>query len=144
VVPAGVETAVPLTLAPVPTTRTERRFPVWMPWTVFGAGLAVAAAGIPLYLSGQSDFQAFDESLNARCAGASCGQLAGDTALEDRAQAKHAAAITMWSVGGAATIAGIVLLALNVERQVSNDEAALTGGWIPTRGGGLMTMGGRF
>jgi hypothetical protein len=113
-----------------PTKQTgavlRRRWPQWKPWLVFGAGLAVAVAGIPLEVVARSQLDQFDQQIGSSCPNG-CSDTnpslppvpAGATSLRDRANIEHIAAITSFSVGGALLVAGTALLVLNTPRAVA-------------------------
>jgi hypothetical protein len=117
-------------------THTVRRWALWKPWTVFAAGVAVALIGLPLILDAKSNFDTFDSEISRLCPnGCSSSQLP-TTVLEadSRARAENAAAIAMFSIGGAAAAAGAVLLILNQPRIEAAPRPAVT--VAPALGGG--------
>lgn len=92
-----------------------RRFPVWLPWTVLGGGVAVALVSAPFFASSQTAWSAFDADL-ARFCPAGCKQAdLPQSVLTTRTQgqALNGAAVGLLVVGGALTATGVVLLSLN-------------------------------
>lgn len=139
--PAGVETVVDVSLDKVVTTKLERYWDEWVPWVVLGSGLVVGAIGVPLYVEAKSDFETYDQQLLSKCPGSTCPQITPDAetaALETRGQDLQNSAIAMWAIGGATVVAGVVMLVLNVERQVPVEQPVV--GFSPRPGGGSLTL----
>lgn len=112
-----------------------RRWPVAMPYLVLGGGVALALIGIPVFVSAQSNFSSFDADLARVCPlGCTSDQLP-QTTLSARAtgRSQNIAAVTMFSVGGAAIVSGVILVALNGLRPA---EAPLS--VVPVVGPGLV------
>jgi tetratricopeptide (TPR) repeat protein len=103
-----------VSLASLPT-RTVRRWAAWKPWVLFGAGVVVAAVGVPLMLDAKSNYDKFDQTINTQCPSGCAPSALPTTAVEarDRAKAENGAALAMFGVGGAAAVAGVVMLILN-------------------------------
>lgn len=145
VVMPGKQVVVRLKLLPLKVIRgagavrtvTKRRWKRWLPWTVLGAGAAVALVGLPLALKSRSELDAFDSYIKASCTQPVDGQgLPGCLVStipssvydhESSAKTYSGAAIAMFAVGGAAVAAGIVLLILNRGRQVEVEEPSSAG-----------------
>ena len=93
-------------------TEYRRRWPVWMPWTVFGAGVALAAVGGALHGVGIARVHDFDERADDN------GLDGIETTSGNRAQRREGinlqrGAIGLYAAGGAALAAGITLIVLN-------------------------------
>ena len=93
-------------------TEYRHRWPVWMPWTVFGAGVAVAAVGGALHGVGVSKIHKFDDNAKAN------GLLGITTTDSDRdlrndGISLQKGAVSLYAVGGAAIVSGITLIILN-------------------------------
>jgi len=110
-------------------TKTERRFPAWKPWVVFGSGLVVAAVAAGLLVDTKSTYDAYDRAA-ASCSALPGGGCRADTAIAQlaagqraRGDAEQIASGILFGVGGATVLAGVVLLIANqpriVERRVS-------------------------
>jgi hypothetical protein len=98
----------------------RRRWPVWTPWTVMGAGLAVAAGGGLLHLETANHYRAFDSGIEECSRGASAGSGCMPTpdlsAMKTRGDLMQKATFGAYSLGGAALVTGAVLLYLNQPR----------------------------
>jgi hypothetical protein len=103
-----------VSLASLPT-HTVRRWTAWKPWVLFGAGVVVAAVGVPLILDAKSNYDRFDQEIANSCpTGCAPGALpTGAVEARDRAKAENGAALAMFGVGGAVAVAGVVMLILN-------------------------------
>jgi len=110
-------------------TKTERRFPVWKPWVVFGAGIAVAVVAAGLLVDTKNNYDAYDRAA-ASCSTFPGGGCRADSAIAQLAAGQRArgdseqiASGVLFGVGGATAAAGVILLIANqpriVERRVS-------------------------
>jgi hypothetical protein len=109
-----------------PPTKTVRRWPVWRPWTVLGAGALLALAGVPIILDARSNIDAYDRQVAISCTlGCSPGDLP-QTALDarDRGRAENVVAVSLFVVGGALAAGGIALLIANQPRVVPAEDLA--------------------
>lgn len=88
----------------------RRRWPTWMPWTVMGSGLAVAAGGGLLQLRTSKDYRAYDTGI-VKCGG--CVPEAGLAGIRTRGDLLQNTAYGTYVLGGAALVGGAVLLYLN-------------------------------
>jgi len=118
---AGVSNTVNIVLKP--QTRLEERYPLnpAIPWSVFGGGLVIAAVGIPMQLMAQSSYDDYDDILRNQCPPGGCpaSELPADAvAARDSGDTTDAVGIAMYAVGGAAVVAGIVLLVMNQPEEV--------------------------
>lgn len=99
-------------------TEVQRRWPVWKPWALVGAGAVVAAAGGGLQAYGLQAVRRVDRASAARCAAGCAGAEPADLASDRRAGlASQRAAMVAYGVGGAAFATGAVLVYLNRERR---------------------------
>jgi tetratricopeptide (TPR) repeat protein len=122
-----------VSLASLPT-RTVRRWHAWKPWALFGAGLVVAAVGVPLILDAKSNYDRFDQAIATSCpAGCAPGALP-TSAVEarDRAAAENGAAIAMFAAGGVVAASGVVLLILNQPHAEMKRPSSIA--WTPRLG----------
>jgi len=91
-------------------TEYRRKWSVWMPWTVVGAGALVAVVGGGLHYGGAEKVREFDAGVE------SCG---GCVPSEDLSDARRTGgtmqkvAVTSYAAGGAALITGAVLVYMN-------------------------------
>jgi hypothetical protein len=127
-------------------TRYKRRWPAWMPWVVFGAGVAITGTGGFLHAQASKNFKAYDDGV------AACGGCVPDDALAGKkstAERDQLMAFIGYGVGGAALVTGSVLLYLNRAKPYRVDEdqgdddddgggkrAALVP-WVAPDGGGV-------
>ena len=111
-------------------TQYRRLWPNWRPWTVFGAGLAIAAVGVGLHLKGRADVSSFDNDImtirnqNGKAVDGVDGAIqyaeeTKDYIFNDSRQKRDSGlrnqkiAMAMYGVGGAAIVTGAVLLYFN-------------------------------
>jgi hypothetical protein len=91
-------------------TRYRRRWSAWVPWSVMGAGLAIAGGGGLLHREGRTRLQAFDAGITT-CGG--CRPGSELSALRSQGETLQRVAIGAFAAGGAALTTGVVLLYLN-------------------------------
>ena len=122
--------------------RYERRWPQWIPWTVFGAGVALTAIGVGVQVSAAADIDAFEAEVSRLCpAGCNTQELPGAVAdLESRGLAKNRAAVALLASGGSAIAAGVALLVANRLRRVDVDATGTPVALFPTWGSGHIGM----
>ena len=131
---------VPLDTAVVLKYRYRR----WVPWTITGVGLAVAAGGVGTWFWGKSGMDQFQADYAIQCANGCEPGLTSPAhrplaSERDSAELKGKIGIAMVGVGGAVTITGVVLAIMNRgERVLPNLEVA------PTTGGMHASVGWRF
>lgn len=111
-------------------TRETRKMPGWVPYTVLGGGVVVAAVGALLHSSAKTGFEDFDQAISSCAAtdpSGGCSTLpAGVADKKSSAESSQTMAFTAYAVGGAAVAAGIVLVILNRPKTYRID---------PTKGG---------
>jgi hypothetical protein len=88
----------------------RRRWPTWMPWTVMGSGLAIAAGGGLLHLQTSKSYRGYDAAI-VQCGG--CVPEPGLVNTRTRGDTLQKAAYGTYALGGAALVGGAVLLYLN-------------------------------
>ena len=107
--------------------RTERRWPMWKPWAVVGAGAIVMAAGSGANWRSSQGFDDVHREAERLCAGSSgCDAAPITAALRDqRSQAERTQTIAraIYVVGGTVLAGGAVLVYLNRERPVRRRAA---------------------
>ena len=105
-----------VTISPVPLAKAAIEVRQWhaaIPWSVLGAGLAVAGVGGLLRLQATDDMAAYDTAIRLDCRTTGCSPTMVDRELNVRARHENEAAIGIASVGAAAAVVGGVLLYLN-------------------------------
>lgn len=89
----------------------RRRWAVWKPWTVFGAGIVVAGVGAALHISGRNAISDYDKEVEAAGnAGVDADDIKGK---KDSGLRNQKIGVAMYGVGGAAIAAGATLLVMN-------------------------------
>jgi hypothetical protein len=116
--------------------------PRWIPWTVVGSGVAVAAGGFAFYLAGTRQIETFHNDFASVCAMGCDSDLSDHPALRrdrDGAILKGRIAASMMVAGGAIAASGLVLMILNRPvRQLPQIEAT------PLPGGVSASVGWTF
>ena len=139
VLAGGSARDVPIKLDPPErAAKIVHRWPAWVPWTVFGGGVALAAGGGLAIALGQSEMQSFDKFVDDRCTG-QCkpGALSDVMYLKDGAQLKGALGTGLLITGGAAVATGAVMLYLNRGRTVYPEVMPIAGGAAISWSGGF-------
>jgi hypothetical protein len=109
--------------------RWARRFPRWLPWTVGGAGHALAAAGGLFSLAAASNYDDFD-AMVAEAAGDPPAAIPVDEGLRERADVQKTIATSLYVAAGAAVVGGVVLLIANQPYRVG-EVVRPAGGPVP-------------
>ncbi|MCP3064835.1 hypothetical protein LXT21_39295 [Myxococcus sp. K38C18041901] len=92
--------------------RYRRRWSAWVPWTVLGAGLVAAGGGGWMHWKANDSFGKFDAEVPPEG-----GRLSGRLgSLHRQGTWLRTGSIGAYSLGGAATVTGAVLLYLNRQR----------------------------
>jgi tetratricopeptide (TPR) repeat protein len=151
IVLGGKHADVALELVPLDKAgKIVHRWPGWVPWVVFGGGLAVAAMGGVLEGVAEGDFHRYDDEVGVLCpTGCKAGEGAGDKNLAQLASEKQSAqrwndaAVGVLVTGVAATATGAVLLYMNRGRTVYPDAVLPVVTPLPA-GGGMASLVGRF
>jgi hypothetical protein len=115
----------------------DRPFAVWTPWAVVGAGVAIAAAGGVFHGLSSRDFREYDRvfpTLSCASAGCTTAQIdeesPGLNGRLDRARREQRLAIGGYLAGGAAIVAGTVLVYLNRPRLAEQEGAGPRGSGV--------------
>jgi hypothetical protein len=105
-------------------TKTVRRWPVWKPWAVVGAGALVALVGLPVILDAKSNNNAFDAEVQRICPMGCDSSMIPRTAFDakDRGRTENIVAVSLFAVGGAVAASGVALVVLNQPRVMPADE----------------------
>lgn len=96
-------------------TRYNRKWKAtWMPWTVIGAGVAIALGGAALELSADATYNDFDKKVAAcNMNNAGCPTSAELTDLRKSGDTKKTLGYVGYGVAGGAVAAGILLAIIN-------------------------------
>jgi hypothetical protein len=140
----GKAASVEVSLVPVSAGgKVVHRWSGWVPWAVFGGGLAVAGVGGLLELQARDQMDSFDRQVAANCQVASCATVDPDAAgLDTRRGAERLdkIAIGVMSIGAAVAITGGVMLYMNRGRTIYEHRVEVE----PRAGGGVVTLSGSF
>lgn len=120
--------------------RLVRRWAVWTPWAVLGAGVLVAGVGVPLEVSARSELVAFESGLSQVCP-VGCAVSTLPEAVRSsraRADAQHGAALGLFGVGAATLVTGVVMLGLNGLHPEDEPKVVV----VPSVGPGLFAISG--
>jgi hypothetical protein len=93
-------------------TRYRRRWSAWKPWTVLGAGAALAAGGGLLHLRARDNYRRFDAQATA-CGLAGCAPTPELGDLRKRGDTFQKVAVGGYAAGGALFATGAVLAFMN-------------------------------
>ena len=144
--------------------KVVHRWPTWIPWLVFGGGLAVTGVGVLLEVDAQNQMNQYDQDVAGACAVNGCKLDATLNADEsnkaevalanrlnnqrERAESRDRLAIGVITVGAVGAAIGGVLLFMNRGQTVYEDPAKAGQPVVhvtPTRdGGGVVSLSGRF
>ncbi|MGC3998856.1 MAG: PEGA domain-containing protein [Anaeromyxobacter sp.] len=97
-------------------TETQRRFPVWVPWTIAGTGVAVAAVGGVFHYSGNQKIDDANQYAIDTCLepdGCPAGEPAHAADLREQGEKYQKVAAGAYVVGGVAIGTGIVMALFN-------------------------------
>jgi tetratricopeptide (TPR) repeat protein len=158
VVVGGKTQAFDVTLIPLDqAAKVVHRWPAWIPWLVFGSGLAVAGIGGLIEYNAQDKMDTYDRTIARDCAVKGCDLNDGSDLSDELNQLHRQAvfrdklAIGVISVGAAVTIGGGVMLWMNRGQTVYDNSAEVRGptgvarvDFVPRDGGGVVTWSGRF
>lgn len=148
-VQAGEALEVEVELLPTSAaTVYERRFDVWVPWAVVGAGALVGVAGLGLRSLAEAKLQAYDRGVAAACPqGCSADDLPATVADEKHTgETLDGVALGTLGLGAAALLTGVTLVLLNQPRAVESPAplAGLQLGPTLTRGTRGVQLSGAF
>lgn len=109
--PAGETVALALELLTTADLTTyKRRWDLWKPWAVLGAGVVVAGVGGGLHYTGTQSVRDFDTGIE-ECGG--CIPSDELASKRDSGATMQSVAVGAYAVGGAAAVAGAVLVYVN-------------------------------
>jgi hypothetical protein len=147
--PAGQKTTVELKLYTADDlTHYKRRWHNAFPWTVFAAGIVVAGAGGLMHWQASEKFKSFDSGVGACSSINPLGGCIPDDGLvseKSTGEGLQAGAFAMYAIGGAAVVAGAVLVYLNRAKPYrinpeSSNKVAVTPLLGPGVGGAVATF----
>jgi hypothetical protein len=95
--------------------------PRWIPWTVAGGGAAVILGGVAMWVASREEMDRFEKSYTRECANSCETDLSLHLSLRDQrdsATFKDHVAVAMFTIGGAAAVAGAVWIVLNRPHRV--------------------------
>lgn len=122
--------------------RVVHRWPTWIPWVVFGGGLAIVVTGALVESIASSKITDFDRALVRDCSGTGWGATrpipAADLALEASAHTYSTIGAGVIVAGVVATATGATMLYLNRGRTQYRYEVA------PQPGGATIALRARF
>jgi hypothetical protein len=135
-------------------TRESRMMPSWVPYSVLGAGVLIGGLGVWQHTSAKSGFEDYDTAIERCSAAGTTGGCEPDPAtfdLKSSAQSQQTLAFTMYTVGGVALAAGVVLVILNrpksyridpLSKQRTETDVSITPTFGPGQAG--LSATGRF
>jgi hypothetical protein len=147
VVVGGERRSVAVALTPLSEVNVvTRRWRPWVPWLVFGGGLAVVGIGGLVEAKAASDMDAYDRNVATSCGRGGCAgdALAPLLAQKRSAELEDRIGVGMLAAGIAATSAGAVMLYLNRPRSRFPERIAPAVAVRPAPGGAVLALGGRF
>lgn len=140
VVAGGTTVTERLELVPIEAAVVLRyRHPKWLPWTVAGAGAALALGGLGFSLAGRRQMDRFAQHFVEECPGGCEADLSMHPDLADErdgAELKGNLGASLMIVGGAIAIGGVVWGIINrPTRHLPTVEATPTPGGVTARAG---------
>ena len=122
----GDSSSVQVELVPLAeAVRYERRWSTWKPWAVVGAGVAIAALGIPLRRASLSARNQYEREIDVNCP-SGCETAEISNAIDDlrgRSKTFNRLEIGAYALGATVAMAGGILAYLNRERRIEVQES---------------------
>jgi hypothetical protein len=112
-------------------TRYERRWASWVPWTILGTGLAVAAGGGALQYLASHKVDSVNEQSKSLCPTGCSSEPASLSSMRSQAASMQKVAVGAYAVGGAGVVVGGVLAYLNRARAVTHTYDSDGAGQVP-------------
>jgi hypothetical protein len=140
VVEAGATRDVEIKLDPLAKgARIVHRWPQYVPYSVFGGGVAVGGIGLLVYAIGRSQMSTFDQHVDASCTTrCATDEIPGHIAdAKRRGEVMGTVGASLMITGGAAVVTGAVMIYLNRGRTVYPEIS-------PTPGGAAVSWTTRF
>ena len=144
VVAGGKTFSLAVTLLPVESVvKLEYPSPRWAPWTVLGAGVAVAGGGLAFWLNGRNQMDRFEDEFGVVCNMGCPADLPDHEYLRDdrdEAQTNGKIGVTMMVAGGVVAVGGLVWALINRPRRVMPPNMEV----LPVEGGATARVGWHF
>ncbi|HEY5927750.1 MAG TPA: hypothetical protein VIV11_38960 [Kofleriaceae bacterium] len=153
VVVGGKTEVVDLELVPLDkAARVVHRWPGWIPWLVFGGGLAVAGVGGLIQINATDLMDDYDRTIARDCAVMGCDldepQYADLVDKRKTSEFRNKVAISVITVGAVGVVAGGVMLFMNRGQTVYDNSVEKRGvarlDFVPHDDGGVLTLSGKF
>jgi hypothetical protein len=157
VVVGGKAEVVEIDLVPLgKASKVVHRWPTWIPWVVFGSGVAIGGVGALIQFDAVDRMNRYDQGVQRVCFNAGCNlenptnpaelALASD-GLRESAEFRNKLAIGVITAGAAGALVGGVMLYMNRGRTVYEEPERGNGPivrLVPSSEGGVLTLSGRF
>jgi ABC-type Fe3+ transport system permease subunit len=112
-----------------------RRWPVWMPWAVVGAGAIVTGVGGGLYATASSKYESFDKKFSAWCPnGCDESEVPSLSDQLNSARALETTSRLSLIAGGVTMAAGVALVFLNRSTESMSERVTARTFVAPTLG----------
>lgn len=127
-----------VTDTPVVEQEPGRRWPVWMPWAVVGAGAVMTGVGGLLYTTASSEYDAFDKEFSERCMNDGCNDAEVPELVDrlDRARSMETMSRVSMIAGGLTMATGVALVFLNQATEPPRERPTARTFVVPTLGPG--------
>jgi hypothetical protein len=133
----GVSISPPAYATARPEPEPSRRWPVWIPWTVVGAGAVATGVGGLLYTAASNDYESFDKEFSETCPdGCSESEVQSLSDQLERARSMETTSRISLIVGGVTVAAGVALVFLNQVTEPTSERATARTFIVPTLGPG--------
>jgi tetratricopeptide (TPR) repeat protein len=107
-------------------SETTTQWPVWRPLALLGASVALAGGGVALHLKARESYQNFDKDVT-HCGIQGCEPGSSVLQLSRRGNFFQKAAFGAYTLGGAAAVTGVLLMALNGKQTINHTPDELDG-----------------
>jgi tetratricopeptide (TPR) repeat protein len=130
VVVGGKDQGVDVKLDPLATgAKIVHRWPGYLPWTVFGGGLALTAIGAVTLGLAHNEIRAYDDAIDAMCTDrCTADELAPLQHYQDDSRRNNILGGTAVIIGATAVATGAVMVYLNRGRTIYPEVAPVPGG----------------
>jgi hypothetical protein len=123
-------------------THYVRRWATWKPYALLGAGAFVALLGVPVELEAVGDRNTYDRLIGEHCPSGCAPKDVNpdDTAYLNKMKVENTVAVSLFAVGGAALVSGVVAVIMNQPRAIIEKQVAV----VPAKGGAIAMVGWKF